>query len=130
MKQFLLGACLFLVSSVAFGQDIEIKKGVVLVDGKECLKVDDRDPNNISFMDLQGNEILFLKYIHNSPYGNLYTKITFPNQKRSFTAMSYGFTKKNLLKKLLTDGTLSNCALVPDRVENFVMKYDENVEGK
>ncbi|GAB3846139.1 hypothetical protein GCM10028822_05720 [Hymenobacter terrigena] len=130
MKHLTLSASFILMSHAAFCQDIVFKKDIVSVDGKECLKVNDRDPNNISFMDLQGNEIFFLKFIHNSKYGNLYTKITFLNQKRSMTSMSYGFTKKILVKKLLADGTLTNCALVPEKVENFVLKYDENVESK
>jgi len=99
-----------------------------LVDGIECLKVNDRDPNNISFLDLKGTELFFLKFIHNSQYGSLYTKITFLNQKLTMTATSYGFTKKILVKKLVADGTLANCALIPAKVESFVLKYDENVE--
>jgi len=120
----------FLISHAAFCQDIVFKKSVVYVDGKECLKVDDSDPNNISFRDLSGNELFFLKFIHNSKYGNLYTKTTFLNQKLTMTSMSYGFTKKLLVKKLLADGTLLNCALVSAKVENFVLKYNENVESK
>ncbi|MBF9220674.1 hypothetical protein [Hymenobacter ruricola] len=130
MKNLFLLAFGLLLSQTAFCQDIVFKKDIVSVDGKDCLKVNDRDPNNVSFMDLEGNEIFFLKFIHNSKYGPLYTKTTFLNQKLTMTAMSYGFTKKLLLKKLLMDGTLTNCALVPARVENFVLKYDEKVEDK
>ena len=130
MKNILFISIFLLVSHAAFSQNIAFKKDIMLVDGKECLKVNDRDPNNISFMDLAGNEIFFLRFIHNSKYGNLYTKTVFVNQKLTMTMMSYGLTKKLLVKKLLADGTLTNCALVPAKVENFVLKYDENVEGK
>ncbi len=126
---------LLLIFSLAFTlnglcQDITFKKNIVLIDGKESLKVDDRDPNNVSFIDLAGNELFFLKFIHNSKYGTLYTKTTFLNQKLTFTAQSYGFTKKLLLKKLLADGTLANGALIPDKVERFVLKYDEKIEDR
>lgn len=121
---------LALMGNAAYCQDIVFKKDIISVDGKECLKVNDRDPNNISFMDLAGNEIFFLKFIHNSKYGTLYTKTVFLNQKLTMTVMSYGFTKKLLVKKLLADGTLANCSLVPAKVETFVLKYDENIENK
>lgn len=130
MKKLLLSSLFALAGHSAFCQDIVFKKDIISVDGKECLKVNDHDPNNISFMDLAGNEIFFLRFIHNSKYGALYTKTTFLNQKLTMTVMSYGFTKKLLVKKLLADGTLVNCSLVPAKVENFVLKYDENVESK
>jgi hypothetical protein len=130
MKSLFLLALFVLISHVAICQDIVFKKDVITVDGKECLKVNDRDPNNVSFMDLEGNEIFFLKFIHNSKYGSLYTRVTFLNQKLTMTSMSYGFTKKILVKKLLLDGTLANCTLVPAKVENFVLKYDEKIESK
>lgn len=129
MKQTFLLAVALLFSHVAFSQEIVIKKDIVSVDGKDCLKVKDSDPNNVSFMDLEGNEIFFLKFIHNSRYAPVYTKITFLDQKLTLTSRSYIFTKKILIKKLLTDGTLVNCALVPAKVENFVLKYDEKVES-
>ncbi len=124
--------CLFALvcSQKSFGQDVAFKKDVMTVDGKECLKVDSHDANHVSFMDLAGNELFFLKFVHNSRYGLLYTKITFLSQKLTFTCMSYGFTKKLLVKKLLADGTLRDCALVPAKVESFVLKYDENIEGR
>ena len=104
------------------------KKGVVFVEGKECLKYDSTDPNNVSFSDLEGNEIFFLKFIHNSRYGSVYNKITFIDQKLTFTSQSYVFSKKLLIKKLLADKTLFECKLDAEKVEKFVMKYDENVE--
>lgn len=130
MKSFFLLVLAGLLSHASFGQDIVFKKDVVSVDGKDCLKVNSSDPNHVSFMDLEGNEIFFLKFIHGSRFAPLYTKVTFLNQKLTFTSSSYGFTKKILVKKLLMDGTLVNCALVPAKVENFVLKYDENVEAR
>ena len=129
-KKLLLSLFVLAISQKAFCQDIIFKKDVISVDGKECLKVNDRDPNNVSFMDLAGNEIFFLKFMHNSRYGPLYTKITFLNQKLTLTSMSYGFTKKLLVKKLLADGTLTNCVLIPAKAESFVLKYDEKIEDQ
>lgn len=128
MLRYALLSAAVLGSRLAFSQEIVIKKDLVTVDGKDCLKINDSDANNVSFMDLAGNEIFFLKFIHNSRYAPMYTKIVFLDPKLTLTSRSFVFTKKILIKKLLTDGTLVNCALVPAKVENFVLKYDEKVE--
>lgn len=128
MKKIVCILCFVLVHLTAFNQDIKIRDGVISIDGKECLKIDKTDPNNVSIYDWDGNEIIFLKFIHNSRYAGLYNKITFMDQKLSFTSKSYIFTIKLLLKKLLADNTLQDCKLNPEKVEKFVLKFDENVE--
>ncbi|MEY2703656.1 MAG: hypothetical protein RLY43_2295 [Bacteroidota bacterium] len=127
MRKRFLTLSLFLISLVGYSQEIKIKDDIVSIDGKECLKIGG-DANNVSILDLEGNEIIFLKFIHNSKYGKLYNKVTFLDKKLSFTSMSYIFTKKLLIKKLLDDKTLNECKLDSEKVEKFVMKYDENVE--
>lgn len=127
MKKNILTLSLLLISLVTFSQEIKIKDDIVLIDGKECLKIGG-DANNVSISDLEGNEIVFLKFIHNSKYGPLYNKITFLDKKLSFTSKSYIFSKKLLIKKLLADKTLNECKLDSEKVEKFVMKYDENIE--
>ncbi|WP_284652042.1 hypothetical protein [Flavobacterium terrisoli] len=125
-KKFLL-LSFFLLSFTAFSQEIKIDNDIVTIDGKPCLKIEG-DANNVSFLDMDGNELFFLKFIHNSKYGRVYNKITFLDQKLTFTSQSYVFTKKLLIKKLLADKTLVDCKLDPDKVERFVLKYDENIE--
>ncbi|GAB5563962.1 MAG: hypothetical protein Wins2KO_10250 [Winogradskyella sp.] len=129
MKKSTLLSVIMSLCFVAFlnAQKIKIKKNTVYVDGQECLKVSG-DSNNVSFSDLEGNEIFFLKFIHNSRYASLYTKVTFFKEDLSFTSASYIFSKKLLIKKLLADGTLKDCNLVSEKVKRFVKKYDENVE--
>lgn len=128
MKKNILMLSFFLMSFVGFSQEVKIKNDIVSIDGKECLKIGG-DVNNVSISDLEGNEIIFLKFIHGSKYGALYNKVTFLNQKLSFTSMSYIFSKKLLIKKLLADKTLIDCKLDSEKVEKFVMKYDESVEN-
>lgn len=127
MKNRFLLLSFFLLSLTAFSQEIKIDNNIVTIDGKACLKVDG-DANNVSFQDMEGNELFFLKFIHNSKYGKVYNKITFLDQKLTFTSQSYVFTKKLLIKKLLADKTLVDCKLDADKVEKFVLKYDENIE--
>jgi hypothetical protein len=127
MKKIFLSIAIILLATIAKTQSIKIKNNIVFIDGVECLKVNN-DPNNVAIMDLSGNELIFIKFIHDSKYGSLYNKITFLDQKLSFTSKSYIFTKKLLLKKLLEDKTLENCKLNPGKVEKFVLKFDEDVE--
>lgn len=115
-------------NTLLFSQKLEIKKDIVYVDGKECLKIISSDPNNIAIADLEGKEIIFLKFIHDSKYASLYNKITFLEQNLQLTSKSYIFNKRLLLKKLVESNVLNNCKLDPDKVKTFVLKYDENVE--
>ncbi len=128
IKKLVFIAIILLQAFAGQAQEMTFKKDTAYVDGKKCLTINASDPNNVSILDLNGNEIIFLKYIHNSRYASIYNKITFLDQKISFTSKSYIFTIKLLLKKLYADKTLTDCALNPDKVEKFVMKYDENVE--
>ena len=125
-KLFFTGVCM-LLTGLAFGQEIDIKNDIVSIDGKECLKISGGS-NDVSISDMEGNEIIFLKFIHDSKYAKLYNKVTFLDQRISFTSKSYIFTKKLLIKKLVADKTLVDCKLNPEKVEKFVLKYDESVE--
>ena len=128
MKKNLFTIAILLISYVGFSQDLKFKKNLVLIDGKESLKVDETDPNNISILDLDGNEIIFLKFIHGR-FGSLYNRITFLDQNLTFTSESYIFTKKLLLQKLLADKTLANGKLDPEMVKRFIFKYDEHIKS-
>lgn len=61
MKKVLLGFAL-IVSSIAFGQKVKIKKDVVYVDGKEWL-LTENDTFDYSLFDRNKNEIIFFKYM-------------------------------------------------------------------
>lgn len=127
MKYLLFILCFSFFAVQLNAQKIKIKKDIVYIDDVECLKISG-DVNNISFFDLEGNELFFLKFLHNTRYGALYNKITFINQKMSFTSRTYIYTKKLLINRLVDNFVLQNCALQEDKVANFVMKYDENIE--
>lgn len=129
IKYLLLLFAFIFTTGFVHAQKIKIKKKIVYIDGEKCLEIGG-DANNVSFFDLDGNEIIFLKYIRDSRYADLYTKVTFLDKKISFTSKSYIFTKKLLIKKLLSDRTLKDCQLNQDKVENFVLKFDENVENE
>ena len=111
-----------------YAQKIKIKKGVIYVDDQECLSTDG-DPVNMSFYDLEGEEIVFMKYLDDKYDGDTYMKVTFLNQKKSFTSKSIIFTKKMLIRRLLNTNTIENCMLNEDKVDRFILKYDEDIES-
>jgi len=128
MKTKFLTLMFLIIGTLVFSQKVSIKKNVIYLDEKECLKITSSDPNNVSISDLEGNEIIFLKFIHNSRYGSVYNKVTFLEQNLTFTSQSYVFNKKLLINKLVESKVLNNCKLDSDKVKTFVLKYDENVE--
>ena len=128
MTRTLLVLLLSLFFASSFSQDIDFKKGIVLVDGKECIKMSKEDAVSVSFTDMEGNDLIFLRFIHNSKFAKLYTKVTFIDQKLSFTSQSYIYTKKLLIKKLINNNVIQDCKINVANLEKFIMKYDENVE--
>ena len=129
MKKALL-FLLFLNSFSIFSQDVNFKKGIVYIDGKECMKYES-DAVNVSFQNMNGEDIMILKYIRpDDTQDSLYIKVIFVESHQEFTSKSYIFSKKGLVEKLLKSNTLVDCALNEDKVATFVLKYDEKVESK
>ena len=127
MKKLILVTLFVFVSIIGYCQDIEFKKGFVLVDGKECMKYDS-SANIISFQNLNGDDIMVLKFIRD--LGDLYVKVVFIESRQEFTSQSYIFTKKVLVEKLIKSNTLVDCKFNEEKVSTFVLKYDEKVEEK
>ena len=129
MKNTLI-VLLLLSSFIGFCQDINFKKGIVSVDGKECLKYES-DSNNVSFQNLNGDDIIILKYLRpDNTQESLYIKVIFVESHQEFTSKSYIFTKKILIEKLLKSNTLVDCALNEEKLSTFILKYDEKVEDR
>ena len=130
MKLTHIFTVLFLTLSISLiqAQKIKIKKGVIYVDEEKCLTTDG-DPINISFYDSDGEEIIFMKYLDDKRDGESYMKVTFLDQKLSFTSKSIIFTRKMLIRRLLNTKTIESCKLNKDKVERFILKYDEDIES-
>ncbi|WP_395065514.1 hypothetical protein [Flavobacterium sp.] len=123
-------ALVLLCSFATFGQDINFKKGIVSIDGKECLKYES-DSNNVSFQNLKGEDVMILKYLRpDTTQESLYIKVIFVESHQEFTSKSYIFTKKVLIEKLLKSNTLVDCALNEEKLSTFILKYDEKVEDR
>lgn len=128
MRKILIIIFLLGVSYSSFSQDVDFKKNIVLVDGKECIKMSNEDAVSVSYSDMEGNELIMMRFIHGSRYGSVYNKVVFLNEKLSFTSQSYVYTKKMLIKRLVKDKVIENCKINRENLEKFIMKYDENVE--
>jgi len=118
------------ISFLGFSQDIDFKKGVIYVDGKECMKYDS-DVNTVTYQNLNGDDIMILKYIRpDGSQSSLYTKVIFIESHQEFTSQNYIFTKKNLIEKLIKSKALVECVLNEEKLESFILKYDEKVEER
>jgi len=102
-------------------QKIKIKKGVISVDATSCSPTDEA-PLNVSSYNSEGEEIIFIKHIEN------YVKETFLNHKTTLTTKSDFFTRKMLVRSLISNKVNENCKLNPDKIERFILKYDEHIE--
>ena len=131
MKKITLLLLMLMSIGVLQAQKIKFKKGIVLIDGKKCLKYDNSDSNVIEISSLDGSQTIFLKFIRTGVGFNdgLYTKIIFVEQNKSFTSKSYIFTRKLLVKKLLKDGVINNCMFDTNKIDRFIMRYDEDIES-
>ena len=131
-KTLLLLLVLFTFVGMANAQKIKFKKGKVLVDGVECLNYDSSDPNQVMISTLDNSQTIFLKSIRTGVGQNdgLYSKVVFAEQKKSLTSRSYIFTRGILVKKLISNKVLDNCTIDPSKMDNFILRYDEQIEER
>lgn len=105
-------------------QKVKFKKGVVYVDGKECLKYETASASTeIYIYDLDGNEIIFYQRNRDGLYG---TKIVFTEIDVELEN-DYAYGKSGLIKKLILNKVLSSdCALDEEKAKSFAKKFDQN----
>ena len=128
MRIFFTLAFLFFASSQIFSQEVEFKKGVVLIDGAAALKYEGSDlKGSYSFSDMKGNEVIFIR-IDKSPKVDLYWTMVFVKEKKTMTTKYSIPNKKTLIQKLVKEHVLENGAIVPDKLESFFLKYDEHIQ--
>ena len=130
MKKKILGTLLFSLFAIgmAKAQKIKIKKGIVYVDGTACLKASG-DSNSLAISNLDGEEIIYVKYFHSSNHNATYNTVTFLEQEQKLSSATITFTKKYLIKKLIQTETLKDCVLDDERVEKFIIRYDEGIRS-
>ena len=129
MKNLLNVFVLIILLGAMNGQKIQFKKGIVLIDGTECLTYDS-NPTVVEFKTNDGSQTILLKFLtividHTE---ETYTKVIFVEQEKSLTSKSFIFTKKLLVEKLLSNKVLDDCTVNSGEIENFFLKFDEKIE--
>jgi len=130
-KTILLLTLLIGMFQVTQAQKIKFKKGVVSVDGIPVMNYES-DVQTTELTSLDDKNTILLKNIRESEYtnGEVYSKITFAEQKKSLTSKSYIFTRKALIKKLLKNKIIdADGNFNPSKIDKFIMKYDEKIES-
>ena len=77
MKQIVLTCCLLLASLLGLAQDVKCKKGVVYVDGEQCLTYEKTTNIMFTFSTLEGKEIMMLKFPRHARTGKIAAQVTF-----------------------------------------------------
>jgi hypothetical protein len=109
-----------------FSQDIKFKKGVISIDGTPCLN-HDRVNNTITFYDLKGEELMSLNYMQGGPNGS-YARIVFVKEKLKVTSSGLLYVKTDFIKHLVRSGAFSNCVINREKLDSFILKFDENLD--
>ncbi len=132
----MLFTMLLVLTQTTFGQKVKLKKGKVLLDGKEILKYERENWGvyQIHFYSLETeDEVLFFKRNDNetsSYFEDDYTEIKFLTFKKSLEIKQKKSWKKYLLwlikKKVLDSSGNLNESKVDDLIEN----YDENITNR
>ena len=124
-----------LISVVSFSQKIKLKKGEVLVDNKSWLKYEENS-FDLSILNLNGEEIIFLKYIiqgssnqvFNSDGEPNYFQISFLGLNKKIEIREFEEDIMSILyssKAINVDGTLN-----PDKIDRLVEKYGTSFSDK
>ena len=128
MKRLIL-LPLFMLIGIAFSysQDVKFNKGIVTIDGKDCLKYDGSEMSGFSYYNMAGEELLFVDYKRGGPKNVMYWMMTFVKDKVKMTNTSL-MSRKDIIAKLVKTGALTNCDTNADKLSSFVLKYDERID--
>ncbi len=127
MKQILTIAFFIFSASMVYSQEVQFKKGMVTIDGKECLKYDGSEMSGISYYNLAGEELFFVDYKRGGPRNVMYWIITFMKDKIRMTNTSL-MSRKDIVAKLVKNGAITNCDINSEKLSNFVLKFDEQID--
>lgn len=134
-KKFLLSIALtILVSSLGFAQKVKFKKGKVLVDGKEILKIE-RQGTEATLYSLEGDdEVIYLNYESNGTlhyHEDDYVVIFFSKEEIKVETSRIKGSRKRVIKALIKNKVLDmNGVINLEKLKKFAKKYDENITNR
>lgn len=130
MKKITLLLLIAMICSISssYGQKtkVKIKKGIVFVEGKECLNIAS-SWGECTLIDKEGNDILHCQWFLKTDFHPAYRKIIFLREKVTITNYSTPFSKKNLIQNLIASKVLVDCEFNPENIDWFALKYDEEI---
>ncbi|KQS92709.1 hypothetical protein [Chryseobacterium sp. Leaf394] len=129
MKKILLSSML-IVSCLAFGQKIKLKDDKVYVDDKECLSYKSKVSVRNSFFTLDGKPVFYIDVIIvDSKLGvdGSYEKVSFADSEEISTTRNE-YSRKAIILQLIEMGVIENCKFNPDRIKDYVKRYNQNFE--
>lgn len=126
LKIFTLAIVFLTLNQMVSAQDVDLKKGIVYVDGAECLKYDGENVPGITYSDFNGNELFYIGFARDE--NGTFWKVTFLAQQLKMSYRVNFSTKAAFIKKLVKESVLTNCAIDVAKLDNFILKFDENLD--
>lgn len=117
-----------LIALSAYSQNIDYSKDkkTVLVDGVECLTYEGKEVPGVTYSNKAGEELFFIGFARDY-LGNTYWKVTFLKSKQVMSYRVNFASKKSFLAKAVKEGLLKDCTLNEEKIESFIMKYNEQI---
>lgn len=127
MKQIITLFAALLISICAFSQDVDFKKGIIYVDGKETFKYEGSDiaPAGMTIYNMKGEEIMMMRHDRNR-MEEVYRRTVFIKEKKTLISKYTILGKKDLIEKLIKGGAIVDGNIVLEKLETFFLKYDEH----
>ena len=118
---------LIMIASFAFGQNVKLKDGKVLIDGNVCLNYEAKNlGSSNSFLSLEGKKLFYLDLQDGG--GKLgYLKIGFSGTNYVLTLANEN-SRKEIIRKLIEEKVIEDCKINVDNIKEFVNRYDQHFE--
>lgn len=135
MNKTLFVVALAILSSLfSNAQKVKFKKGKVLVDGKEILKIE-RQGSEATFYSLDGDdEVFYLNYENNGTlhyHNDDYVLIFFSDEEIRVETSKIGGSRKRVVKTLIKNKVLDLSGKInSEKLRKFAKKYDENITNR
>lgn len=137
-KTTLILLVFFLCAGFVKAQKIKIKKGIVYLNETAILK-SDSSPSSYSLYDLNGNEIIFIRFSVRSQLTQLdhdeikflTERVTIETTQDDYTGLSRKQTVSNIIKWLLKEKVLTSKGKVnAKQLDVFHYKYHDGISEK
>ncbi|RST26838.1 hypothetical protein [Chryseobacterium lacus] len=129
MKKILaLSFCVF--SVFFFGQNVKLKKDVVYINGKQCMKYSSKElGSSTTFSSLEGKRLFYIDVAKNDPLDRSYYKIQFAGSNDIITTPATGLNyRAAFIKNMISEGVINpaNCEVNLAHVTAYGDRYHQD----